>query len=153
MKIVNMLALDEKEPNLTEQNKRTKHRKWNIFFPLFKTNHMGKQTDNMRQFSEHGEFFFSFNEEKLMRYVYCPPNHMNLWVIAVRGAVFSLRKKLLASIFKYSRSDIQCLACAIQFPQMLQLQWPALWRKEIFVEPAYNQRCALVTLCCGHINY
>jgi hypothetical protein len=48
------------------------------------------------------------------------------------SATFSLRKKLLASTFKYNRSDVQCLVCAIQFPYLLQLQWSALWRKEIF---------------------
>jgi hypothetical protein len=38
-----------------------------------------------------------------------------------KSAVFSFWKKLLASIFKYNRNDLQCLICAIQFPYLLQL--------------------------------
>lgn len=67
-----------------------------------------------------------------------------------KSAVFSLWKKLLASIFKYNRNDLQCLICAIQFPYLLQLQWSALWRKDIFLSLHIIRMCFGDSLLWAH---
>lgn len=60
------------------------------------------------------------------------------------------KKKLLASIFMYNRSDLQCLVCEIHFLYLLQLQWSALWRKEIFLSLHKIRMCFGDSLLWAH---